>query len=118
MKRLVSTSVGWIEIDFAEDQRFASLFRLDESGWAEHQFEWNDFDNDLATAIEGLGVPSEEAQALATQSEAEWLRRGGVPQSPSPWWEGPAFAAILLATLGVWLAGVGLLIWLLVGFVG
>ena len=87
--------MGWIEIDFAEDQRFASLFRLDESGWAEHEFEWNDFDNDLATAIEGLGVPSDEAQALATQSEEECdgveshtlrLRGGsGLPSPQSSW---------------------------------
>jgi len=115
---MVNTSAGWIEIDFADDQRVARIFRLDEMGWAEHESEWNDFDNDLATAVEGLGVPSEGAHALAEQTEQEWLRRGGVSESSSPWWQWPALAAILLATVGVWLVGVGLLVWLVIRLVG
>jgi hypothetical protein len=118
MKRLVNTSVGWIEIAFADGMRLATLLRLDGSGWVVSESGWGEYGDDLATGIEGLGVPVEEAQEIAEQLEGEWLRRGGAPQPPSPWWEGPALAAVLLATVGVWIAGVWVLIGLLVRLIG
>ena len=112
---MVSTSVGWIEISFSDDQRFASLSRLDDSGWVAQETEWQDADCELADALEDLGIPSQEARTLAEQTEEQWLTRGGEgPQERMPPSAFIVIGAILVATVGVWLAGVAFLIWLLV----
>ena len=117
MKRLVETSVGLIAIDLSDEQRFASLLRVDGDGWVVTESDWDDRDDELGVAIEALGVPATEAQRIGEQTEQEWLARGGVAPSAWRWWEWPVLASILIATVGVWLAGVGFLIWLLFGLV-
>jgi len=113
MKRLVDSSVGVIAVDFSDEQRFASLLRVDGDGWVVAESDWDENDYELAVAIEALGVPAAEAQRIAQQTEQEWRARGGVAPSAWRWWEWPVLASILIATVGVWLAGVGFLIWLL-----
>ena len=78
--------------------------------------EWDDLDYGLADAIAHLGVPEAEALAIAEQTEAEWLARGGIPPGDPPW-DGLALVGVLIATVGVWLAGVAFLVWLVVRLV-
>src|SRR5947207_2866974 len=117
-RRLVQTSEGWLDVTFSEEQRFASLALLDDAGWVVREDEWNDLDYGLADAIAHLGVPESEAVAIAEQTEAEWLTRGGIPPGDLPRWEGLALVVgVLIATVGVWLAGVAFLVWLVVRLV-
>ncbi len=112
-RRLIESSIGWIEITFSDEQRYASLSRLDGAGWVTAEYDWDGYDSTLSDAFEGLGVPTEEAHRIAGQTEEQWLQRGEIaPPKPLGWWGLSLLGAILIATVGVWLAGVGFLVWL------